>query len=304
MKAFNVNDFTSELNKRGAAKSHNFAVALHPPPKLMKLFPSGVDWLPLRIEAVNLPSRSLMTLEQRYHGPVRYMPYSVIYTPVTLTVILSDNMIEREMFMAWQDIGASVPDGPKDLESPRRGNFGTPGKYDSSYYDDIKGTVEIYQFPEMPGLQGRGGGGGGLLGTISGVAAAVGFDPSIISRPLGFDIGSMFGGSSVPSIKHTGKITLNEAYPRTVNEVSMNWASDEIAKLQVEIMYFDFEEDFVKKIPDAGGGDDFAGNIRKGLNMINKFKPAVSGLIKGGGGSLLAGAKGGLTNVGASVKVF
>ena len=78
MKAFNVNDFTSELNKRGAAKSHNFAVALHPPPKLMKLFPSGVDWLPLRIEAVNLPSRSLMTLEQRYHGPVRYMPYSVI----------------------------------------------------------------------------------------------------------------------------------------------------------------------------------------------------------------------------------
>ena len=155
----------------------------------------------------------------------------------------------------------------------------------------------------MPAFQGRGGGGGGLLGTISGVAAAAGFDPSIISRPLGFDIGSMFGGSKVPEIKHTGMITLNECYPRTVNEISMNWGSDEIAKLQVEMIYFDFLEDFNRDIP-APPEAGIAGKIRKGLNMVNKFKPLVSGLIKGGGSSLLAGAKGGITNIGATLKVF
>ena len=123
MKAFNVNDFTSELNKRGAAKAHNFAVAITPPDKLKPLF-ADVSWLPMRIEAVNLPSRSLMTLEQRYHGPIRYIPYSVIYTPVTMTILLSDNMMEREMFLAWQDLAISVPDTEPGMETPRRGFFG------------------------------------------------------------------------------------------------------------------------------------------------------------------------------------
>jgi hypothetical protein len=231
------------------------------------------------------------------------MPYSVIYTPVTMTIILSDNMMERELFMAWQDLFMNYG-GNEGTETPRRGQTNWAGaRWDSAYYSDAVGVTDIYQFPEMPAMQGRGGGGGGLLSTISGVASAVGFDPSIISRPLGFDIGSLFGGSKVPEIKHTGKITLNECYPRTVNEVSMNWGSDEIAKLQVEMIYFDFVEDFNRKVPAPPGGG-LADTIRKGMNMVNKFKPLVSGLIKGGGSSLLAGARGGVTNIGATLKVF
>jgi hypothetical protein len=83
----------------------------------------------------------------------------------------------------------------------------------------------------------------------------------------------------------------------------MNWGSDEIAKLQVEMIYFDFVEDFNRKVPAPPGGG-LADTIRKGMNMVNKFKPLVSGLIKGGGSSLLAGAKGGATNIGATLKVF
>jgi hypothetical protein len=230
------------------------------------------------------------------------MPYSVIFTPVTLTVILSDNMIEREFFMAWQDCAISRPRGGKSQRTTMGKNFET-GPYDSAYYDDIVGTVNIYQFPENPSLQGRGGKGGGLLSTISGVASAVGFDPSIISRPLGFDIGSMFGGSSVPNIKHTGMIELRECYPRTVNEVSMNWGSDEIAKLQIEMMYYEFAEEFDVSEP-KGKTPGIADYVRKGMNIVNKFKPLVSGIAKGGIGSLGTGVRGSLANVGANLKVF
>ena len=112
------------------------------------------------------------------------------------------------------------------------------------------------------------------------------------------------GGRRVPEIKHTVKITLNECYPRTVNEVSMNWGADEIAKLQVEMIYYDFTEKFDLGEPADSNGTSLAGMIRKGMNMFNAIKPLVGGIARGGAGGLLTGVKGSLGNIGTNLKVF
>ena len=129
---FTINEFTSELSKHGVAKASDFSVIVIPPPQVNN---GAETWLPLRIESVNMPSRSLMTIEQRYHGPIRYMPYSVIHQPVTITVLCSEDMREREFFMKWQDICSMQVDGSGNSFA-RSSRTQSEGKYDSNYYDD------------------------------------------------------------------------------------------------------------------------------------------------------------------------
>ena len=191
--AFNISEFSTELVKHGTAKAHNFSVIITPPAGVDEIMQKlGVQsWLPLRIESVNLPSRSLMTFEQRYHGPTRFMPYSMIYTPVTLSIILSETMIEREFFMAWQDLVISVPRGPNTTRKNPSDVLTGGGRYDTTYYDEsIKhGVLEIRQFAESPTGQGAKAD-NSLLNNIIGVAQAVGLDPSQIANPLG--LGGVF----------------------------------------------------------------------------------------------------------------
>jgi len=294
---FTINEFTSELSKHGVAKASDFSVIVTPPPQVNN---GAETWLPLRIESVNMPSRSLMTIEQRYHGPIRYMPYSVIHTPVTITVILSEDMREREFFMKWQDV-CSMQVSASGHAFARNG-IAVDGKYDSNYYDDTvkRGSVLIQQYAGSAeaGQQ-------GLLGSAMGIASSFGFNPSLITRPLGFDLG--LNPAAKPP-KPNLQITLNECYPRTINEVSMNWANgEEIAKLQVELMYYDFTEDY----PDNDGGNGFGGinslpgMIRKGINTINRFKPLISGIRNGGLKNAISGGVGGSLKSGlANVRIF
>jgi len=288
---FTINEFTSELSKHGVAKASDFSVIVIPPPQVNN---GAETWLPLRIESVNMPSRSLMTIEQRYHGPIRYMPYSVIHQPVTITVLCSEDMREREFFMKWQDI-CSMQVNAEGNAFARSSRVQSEGKYDSNYYDDTvkPGSMEILQYPGSAGA-----GDTGLLGSAMGIARAVGLDPTVITRPLGFDIG-LTPAAKPP--KENLKITLNECYPRTVNEVGLNWSNgEELIKLQVEMMYFDFVESY----PDNGGGngfggvDGFPGLLRKGINTLNRFKPLISGIRTGGFKNAISGSfTGGAANL-------
>jgi hypothetical protein len=296
---FTINEFTSELSKHGVVKASDFSVIITAPPAVSN---GAESWLPLRIEAVNIPSRTLMTIEQRYHGPTRFMPYSFIHTPVSLTVILSEDMRERDFFMRWQDL-AVTKDG---MGLARTSSVPDPsgGGYDSNYYDDAvkPGRVEIQQYPGSAEA-----GDTGTLGAALGVARSIGLDPTIITRPLGFDIG-LTPAAKPPKPKT--KILLNECFPRTVQDLSMNWANgDELAKLQVELVYFDITE--VYEGPEDGGngfGDSstgLPGMIRKGVNTLNKFRPLISGIRSGGmKNAVVGGAGSSLGNAGANLKVF
>jgi len=289
--AFDTNAFSSELSKHGVAKSHNFAVTITPPDILSPAIKAVNGWLPLRIESISMPSRSLMTTEQRYHGPIRYMPYSIIYSPVNITVVLSENMIERDFFMAWQDAAISAF-GKGESRSYNRST--ESGIYDSNYYDDAVGTLIIDQFPDHAEQE------TGAFSTALGVAQAIGIDPTPIVRPLGFDLG-LIPKAKPP--KPGVSIRLNECFPRTVNEVQMGWGNDELAKLSIEMIYFDISEKYNKI--DTGAGNEIVDLVRKGIKAIKEIKPIVSGVRDG---TLLRNIKSGagsqLGNVKSNIKIF
>ena len=121
-------------------------------------------------------------------------------------------------------------------------------------------------------------------------------------NPLGFNIfGSASGGKQEPTELYG--ITLVEAFPITVNEIQMNWADDQIAKLQVEIRYTYMTE----KHP----GTDIVGAIqksflRKGIEAFQRFSPIFS-LVKasGVGGAIRSAAQStgqGIINAGTATK--
>jgi hypothetical protein len=190
---FNVSNFNSEISQSGIASPSFFEARILRYPLVLK--PMMSQGMSFRIESVNLPGRTLTTLDQNYHGPVRKIPYRFTHQPVTFSVILSRDMREREAFMKWQDFFTghyrtnqnALPNSP----------------FDTQYYDDGIGTIQIvqYSYPIPP------------------------------------------AGKSQPEAKGKADyvesyvITLEEAYPSNINDIQMSWSDDGYAKMQVEIQY-------------------------------------------------------------------
>jgi len=288
--AFGINQFASEIGKSGVAKTSDFVVEITAP---TRAFSSVAQSMMLRIEQVSIPSRTLTTFQQNYYGPPRDIPYRFVSSPITLTILLSEDMREREFFMQWQDLFIGTR---RVAETPS-----SDAIYDCGYFKDCVGTVNIKQYGTSPGFQGRSQG-SSLFGDIKDAAEAFGFNTSAILNPLGFNIfGSASGGKQDPKELYT--ITLVEAFPITVNEIQMNWADDQIAKLQVEIRYTYMTE----KHP----GTDITGAIqksflRKGIEAFQRFAPVFS-LVKasGVGGAIRSVAEStgqGVLNAGTAAK--
>ena len=272
--AFNLQSFAAELGQHGIAKPYLFSVIIHPPEFLLaKNFLSQP--MTLRIETASLPRRSYMTHDQRYYGPERRIPYAVQFTPMNIEVILSEDMREREFFMLWQDAFLSGGSGSASARLSLN-TAAVQSPYDSSYYDEINGTVEILQYCESPSYQGAtvtGNGSDLSLDTIIGTAQAVGINTSAITNPFGIDLG--IGKAAARTPKPSYKITLDEAYPISVGEVPLSWSNDGIAKLNVEIQFRELFE-FHNTSIDVKNQMGLAALVREGMNTLNRFRPALS----------------------------
>ena len=270
---FNVNEFTAEVNKRGIAKPNYFSVMITLPSRLSGFF--NTSFLPLRIERASLPARSLDTIAQRYHGPERMIPYAFSYQPMTLQVVLSENMIEREIFMAWQDMSISAG----GLASYRRGGGKAPkqGGFDSTYYDEMTGGVEIMQFAESPKFQSP-----SALGIatplIRGDAQSLINDVIDIFNPLNQII---FDSENDWNIFPQYRIKLEEAYPIAINDVELDWGADGAAKMSVQMRYFISTE----RHPDALPFENLyalESLLRGAANTLDRFSPLISLFTKNG----------------------
>jgi hypothetical protein len=143
---FNIEDFNSSISKSGVASTSQFEAMILGGPgsytggttNILSTF--GLEeGMRFRIESVNLPGRNLTTLDQNYHGPSRAMPYRFTQQPVTMTVILSRDMREREIFMRWQDYFVG-----HYRVNPNRNVM--VGQFDTKYYQDGIGTIKILQY--------------------------------------------------------------------------------------------------------------------------------------------------------------
>lgn len=279
---FNVSEFSAEIGKRGVAKPSHFSVLLNLPPAIRNFFDTA--FIPFRIERASLPNRTLMTIDQRYHGPVRQIPYAFMHQPMDLRIILSDNMIEREVLMSWQDL--AVSSGGR--AGYRRGGSRSRGVgiFDSTFYDEVTGSVDILQFPETPEFQSEAA--VSITESLSnGDFGSILTNTADLLNPFNLNI---FGSSRSQSVRPQYRINLQEAFPINIGEVELDWASgDQIAKLNVQMQFFIATEEHPKA--NALKSLYVAENFMRSSSFLAGFAPALSlftntGILGGSSGVL------------------
>ena len=144
---YNIDQLTSSLNFQGVSYKSDFQVRINTTQKFRNKYIriAGVapDYLTaqmaFRIEATELPGRSVQTIDDRYHGVVRKIGYNAQYMEIGIGVICSEDLREKEFFDVWQDI---------IVGTHRSG--GLEARYDNQfnvgYYDDYICSVDIIQF--------------------------------------------------------------------------------------------------------------------------------------------------------------
>jgi len=281
--AFGIDKFAAEIGKNGFAKGQYFSVML----SCNHRFSGTTRAFPLRIESVNMPGRNLFTMDQNYYGPMRMIPYRASYQPVTLTVIMSEDMYERNFFLNWQD---QIIGGRRNDVVTRRDD----GKHDPYFYDEYVGSMDINFYAESPHLQKRGGG-NSLLQNIKEVANIAGIDPSKFTSPFGFNIPFLQNRSN--NVREVYKVTLNEVYPISVQDVPLSWGDDTYTKLQIEMRYYDYTETYTA--PQAPIGRGILSSIRSSTQAFQRFAPVFSAVKNVGFKGTVRGA---FSSVGRSIQ--
>jgi hypothetical protein len=231
---FNIADFNSEIATTGIASTSHFEAWILGGPgshygvsRILQEYGMN-DGMRFRIESVNMPGRQLITLDQNYYGPTRRIPYRTAQQPITLSIILSKDMREREVFMKWQDYFAG-----HYRTNTNRSNI--PGSFDGKYYQDGIGTIAILQLSQPIETD---------LLTLARIGSQVipkFFNPN---QNLGKNVsaGTQIASKVLrffdqPSFQIQNTITLVEAYPTSVNDIQMSWGDEGYAKMTVEINY-------------------------------------------------------------------
>lgn len=283
---FGLDQFIAEIGKGGVAKASNFYVTINSSVAdrhintsktiTVPLGPTAKSkekerFLPLRIESVNMPGRSLTTAVRHTVGRPRHMPIASTILPIQISVLLSEDMWERQYFMAWQDhfVGDLRVSGQAN-ETGETSGIG--------YYKDGYGSMTVLQFAESPSLQGRRRDANpttSIGNTAADIALSLGMDPRIVTHPLGFNLFGLPDDSKL-NITHATKITFHEVYPVTVNDIAMSWTDEGLARLTVELRYAYFTEEHA--FADVQLAADKSA-LRKAMEGFNRFIPAIS-LIK------------------------
>ena len=132
--AFDINAFKAQLDIGGTIKTSNFEVLISHPK--LQIPPD----LRFRCSEVDLPGRSISSIDHKVVGYSEKLAYESTFSDLSLGIILSEDMFEKELFEKWQDLAV--------------GNYRTQNNYsntmfDLGYYDDYVGTVDIRVFNDV-----------------------------------------------------------------------------------------------------------------------------------------------------------
>lgn len=268
--SFSVNKFNSELQNNGVFRPYHFLVLITPPSHkyVQEIF--NQESMSLRIESTTLPARSLQTIDQNYYGPMRRIPYRYNSVPLRMSVIMSEDTRERELFSRWQDmlVGRSRFAGARSGE----GNF-SRNQFNSHYYDDAAKncSIDILAFAESAKFQGDSN--RTFFNEVSDIATAFGFDPSVPTAAVG--LSGLFPGIRTQKVEPVLSIHFHEAYPIDVQEMNLDWGeSNSYGKLQLQFNYRYYSEEYAYE-QKGSSPDSFASDIRKSLNLFRNVKDVV-----------------------------
>ncbi len=240
---FNVENMITTLNTQGLAKTSHFEVYVN-------AGNVGGDSkverdLAFRIESVDLPGRNLLFTDHKFGniGPINKIPNGgQTYTDVTMSIICSEDLREKEYFEWWQE------------------QMVNHGAFEGKPFTDNSGTLKIAKTPQQLELA---------------ADEAEFHDNNVLSpwhvRYFNHYVGSVdirqYGAAGDLRSVHT----LREAYPIFIAPIAMNWADDNVIKLQVTFAYRNYKAVFHKKDQsDKLFGFSFnigKGGISAGLNI-------------------------------------
>jgi hypothetical protein len=134
---FNIQTLTSSIEKTGVAKASHFEVQCTAPSPVSEM---ERDMM-YRAEAAEIPGRSLATVEHKFGnmGPITKIPYSQVFTDMTVTFLLSEDLREKQYFEIWQELMYNTG----AFES---GSSTGMSKFKPKYFDDYTGSVIIRQY--------------------------------------------------------------------------------------------------------------------------------------------------------------
>jgi len=141
---FNVQNLTSSLEKSGVAKASHFEVQCTGPSAL----PGMERDIMYRAESAEIPGRSLSTFEHKFGnmGPVTKIPYGQVFTDMTVTFILSEDLREKQYFEIWQELMYNTG-------AFETGSQTGMSKFKPKYFDDYAGNVVIRQYGQQGELR-------------------------------------------------------------------------------------------------------------------------------------------------------
>jgi hypothetical protein len=169
---FNINEFESSFKKNGASRTDLFEV----------LFTDGDRDLTYRARSVNLPGRNINILEYFELGPEYKLGSFSNYQDISIQFICSEDLLEREYFLIWQD----------KIVGNHRNQNGL-GYLQENYYREYVRRFDINIYNES----------------------------ALLSKT----------------------VTIIDAFPTTVGDISYDWNTSEYATIDVSFAYRHFETD-------------------------------------------------------------
>ena len=123
---YNVDNFSSQIAKKGIASPNKFAVKFTRVPSIA-LGNDKYSDLELMCESVALAGRSVQSLLDRQYGLNREVAYNgPTYTPVTLAFLCTANYVEKRIFDRWNNMIVDISTG-----------------YDVAYYNSYIGEMQV-----------------------------------------------------------------------------------------------------------------------------------------------------------------
>jgi len=254
---FSINKMMAELNKSGYASSSHFEVFVHGGRNI------GEQEMRFRVDSIDLPGRNFAPIDHKFTniGPVNRIPGQQFYSDVTATILLSEDMREKEYFEWWQEkmVNTGAYEGEQSAQYAAEDAANEAAK--------TAAEENMVEFEPIPSKYNR----------------------SYSNSPFTHRYFDTYIGSVViRQYGHKGELrsihTLNEAYPIQMAPVSMNWGSEDPARLQVTFAYRNYKAVFNRQDqPGMGFGFSFglgAGGLKFGARL-----PGIGniGFAKGAG---------------------
>lgn len=140
---FSISDFRSSMNNAGVLRSHSYMIMINPPPSLREY---DTAQLTLRCDSVNMPGINFMTQDGIYrygYGPAEVMPYNVMFTPVTMSLMVDRAASQYTFFNLWMN---SIFD--MNLQGGILGGSGDSSPYEVAYKKDYAVTMNMFVYNE------------------------------------------------------------------------------------------------------------------------------------------------------------